>query len=166
MDKPLSLFAKLTCCMLRIFKWIWTGLCATSFFSRMCSIFFQQRFRHVFQQSQTPFCCQTVFDVFGSCMLFLEKFMEKFLDVNGRRDVFEWIQTEFTQSSWSFCGRHQQACLHAAAATFNRRDSKYRRGTIMHVACACDFPRFVSCVEKGLRVRSEAAEFGFCFLFV
>ena len=34
----------------------------------------------------------------------------------------------------------------------------------MHVACACDFPRFVSWVEKGLRVRSEAAEFGF-FLF-
>ena len=51
--------------------------------------FSQQRFRHVFNNLKQRFCCQTVLDVFGSCMLFFEKFMEKFLDVNGRRDVFE-----------------------------------------------------------------------------
>ena len=41
-----------------------------------------------FNNLKQRFCCQTVFDVFGSCMLFLEKFMEKFLDVSGKKKCF------------------------------------------------------------------------------
>ena len=63
-----------------------------------CAWFSQQRFRRVFQQSQTTFCCQTVFDVFGSCMLFLkflDEFLEKFVNANGRKMFW----SEFTQNS-------------------------------------------------------------------
>ena len=65
---------------------------------------------------------------------------------------------------------HQHACLHAAAAFFNRRDSKNRRGTNSAWSMCTTDNSLLSLAsfpvrKKGLRVRSEAAEFGFLFLF-
>ena len=57
-----------------------------------------------------------------------------------RRNVFGvemvWIQTTLNSLNCFMGEWHHYACLHTAAAFFNRRDSKYRRGTIVHEACA------------------------------
>ena len=62
---------------------------------------FPTTFDVVFQQTQTAFCCQTVFDTFRCCMIFLEKFVEKFLDRNGGERVLVMSVSKFTFNSLS-----------------------------------------------------------------
>ena len=63
-------------------------------------MFSQQRFRHVFQQTQTTFCCQTVFDVSDAVCYCGEVFGEVcgkiVLDVNVRVNSHRIHSTEWT----------------------------------------------------------------------
>ena len=97
--------AKLTCCMLRICKWIWSGLCVTSF-SWMCSMFPQPRFRHVFQQSQTTFLLPNCFWRFGKLHVIFREVYGEVIGCECKKRCI-WVNSNRIHG----CERHQHACF-------------------------------------------------------
>ena len=163
------LFAKYTCCMLRICKWIWDVFGATSF-SWMCMMFLTTGLTRFSTTNWNQFFCQAAFTFSGSCMSFYNNFM----DEKNVFEIFEMVleRLRWIQHMWihpngngqQFECEWMRIYFSFSAAIAKTAKLKQERHNTVHGAWQTNkILRFVSCVEKSWATSAvRAVVLGFC----